>query len=63
MTGIFLLFKNAFNTDQYVLGLVLGSNNLLLPLNSIYFSNWQLMNLVDSKRTETFQKIDSFYYF
>ena len=49
--------------DQYVLELVLGSNNLLLPLNSIYFSNWQLMNLLDSERTETFQKIDCFDYF
>ena len=26
--GIFLLFKNVFIMDQYVLGLVLGSNNL-----------------------------------
>ena len=28
ITGIFLLFKNVFNMYQYVLGLVLGSNNL-----------------------------------
>ena len=34
-----------------------------LPLNSICFSNCQLMNLVDSKRTETLQKIDCFCYF
>ena len=26
--GIFLLFKNVFNMDQYVFGLVLGSKNL-----------------------------------
>ena len=26
ITGIFLSFKNVFNMDQYVLGLVLGSN-------------------------------------
>ena len=28
LAGIFLLFKNVFNKNQYVLGLVLGSNNL-----------------------------------
>ena len=28
ITGIFLMFKNIFNMDKYVLGLVLGSNNL-----------------------------------
>ena len=28
ITGIFLLFKNTFNMDQYILGLVLRSNNL-----------------------------------
>ena len=28
ITGIFLLFKNVFNMDQYVLGLVLRSNNI-----------------------------------
>ena len=27
ITGVFLLFKNVFNMDQYVLRLVLGSNN------------------------------------
>ena len=28
ITDIFLLFRKVFNMDQYVLGLVLGSNNL-----------------------------------
>ena len=27
--NIFLLFKNVFNMDQYVLGIVLGSDNFL----------------------------------
>ena len=51
--------------DQYDLGLVLAPNIVifLLPLISIYFLNWQLMNVIDSERNETFQKIDYFYYF
>ena len=32
MQGIFLLFKNVFNIDQYVFGLVRGSANLLVNL-------------------------------
>ena len=28
IAGIFLFFKKVFNMDQYVLGLVLGSDNL-----------------------------------
>ena len=63
ITGIFLLFKKVFNMDQYVLGLVLGSNIFLLSLNSIYFLKWRLMNLVDSERTQTLQKINYFCYF
>ena len=57
--------KNLFNMDQYDLGLVLAPNIVifLLPLISIYFLNWQLMNVIDSERNETFQKIDYFYYF
>ena len=39
---------------QFLLGLVLESNIFFLPLTIIYFSNWRLMNLVDSELTETF---------
>ena len=63
LLSFFLLFKNVLNMDQYVSGLVLGSNIFLLPLNTIYFSNWQAMNLVDSEMSKTLQKKDSFCYF
>ena len=32
ITGIFLLYKNLFNIDQYVLGAALGSLSLLVIL-------------------------------
>ena len=49
--------------DEYVLVLVLESNIFLLPLNTIYSSNGQVMNLVDSEMTKALQKRDSFCYF
>ena len=49
--------------DEYVLGLVLESNIFLLPLNTIYFSNGQVMKLVDSEMTKALLKRDSFCYF
>ena len=57
------MIKAVFNVDQYILGLVLDLITFLLPVNSIYFSNCQLMNLLNSKGIKTLQKIDCFYYF
>ena len=46
--------------EQYVLGLVLWSNNFfLLPLNSLYL----FMNSVDFEKIETLQMIDRFFFF
>ena len=54
--NIFLLFKNVFKFDQYVLGVVLRSNIFLLPLNSIFQPAWMHLRCIFETSHTTSQR-------
>ena len=58
ITGTFLLFKNVFNMNKYVLGLMLQSNIFFCYLwIAFLFLMWRLMNLLILKGMKHFKKL------